>query len=467
MMKPKHLTAIVPLLVSLLIPTTALSAPAVKEVEVNGVRLQYWDQGSGEPMVFVHGGLSGAGAWDAVRDEIAKKYPYRFITYMQRYFGSRPWPDEGQKYSVATHADDLAKFIASLDTGPVHLVGWSYGGLVATTAALKNPSLVRSLILYEAIVNSVLPPESPEGKVVREYIAKAFAPAREASKAGDPVKAIRLQYEAIYQLPPGGFDGLPQETQARVLENARTRPLSFAAPPPPAITCDDLKNFTKPTLVMHGEKSQSYFFLVTEAIGKCVPGARHVVLRDVNHAGPVRDPAAFTAAIAEFLPEFPRPTRTELIRILDIAAWPLVAILAMYLFKEEIQSFLKSRTIGNVSLFGVELKTTGAEIAQVVWENFNHFKPTNRQWTFLVQLAVSPTGVPKADAEKKGLDYKDDFRPLRNAGLMTGNAATINKSDLLMISPLGKFLVKNARDQDARTAEARSIDVQSSAEEDQ
>ena len=40
-MKSKHLTTIVPLLVSLLIPTTAMSAPAVKAVEVNGVRLSY------------------------------------------------------------------------------------------------------------------------------------------------------------------------------------------------------------------------------------------------------------------------------------------------------------------------------------------------------------------------------------------------------------------------------------------
>ena len=38
-MKSKHLTTIVPLLVSLLIPTTAISAPAVKAVEVNGVRV--------------------------------------------------------------------------------------------------------------------------------------------------------------------------------------------------------------------------------------------------------------------------------------------------------------------------------------------------------------------------------------------------------------------------------------------
>ena len=57
-MKTNHLTTIVPSLVSLLIPTTAMSAPAVKAVEVNGVRLSYMEQGSGEPAVFVHGAPS-------------------------------------------------------------------------------------------------------------------------------------------------------------------------------------------------------------------------------------------------------------------------------------------------------------------------------------------------------------------------------------------------------------------------
>jgi pimeloyl-ACP methyl ester carboxylesterase len=90
-----------------------------------------------------------------VREAIAKRH--RFIAYTQRYFGTEPWPDAGKNFSIATRADDLAKFITSLNAGPVHLVGWSHGGLVAITAAVSHPSLVRSLILYEATVIPVLP----------------------------------------------------------------------------------------------------------------------------------------------------------------------------------------------------------------------------------------------------------------------------------------------------------------------
>jgi pimeloyl-ACP methyl ester carboxylesterase len=274
-------------------------AQAAKEVEVNGVRLQYIEQGTGEPIVFVHGAPHDLRAWEPVREAIAKRY--RFIAYTQRYFGTEPWPDAGNNFSIAAHADDLAKFITSLNAGPVHLVGWSHGGLVAMTAAVSDPSLVRSLILYEATVISVLPAESPEGKIAREDRAKMFGPGVAAAKAGDFTKAARLLQESVFQLRPGEFDSLPVDLQTVLLDNARVVPLLLAAPPPPTITCDMLKDFTRPTLVMRGEKTLPFYALISEAITKCVPGAQKVILQNVNHDGPVRDPSAFSAAVFEFL----------------------------------------------------------------------------------------------------------------------------------------------------------------------
>lgn len=298
-----RLSVLASLLLCLVIPSSATSAPLAKEVEINGVRLPYVEQGSGESVVFVHGVPADLRAWEPVRENIAKKY--RFIAYTQRYFGTEPWPDDGKNFSVASLADDLSKFITTLNAGPVHLVGWSYGGQVATITAVKKPSLVRSLILYEASINSMLPTESAEGKAAREDRAKMFAPVIAAAKAGDHVQAAKLLQEAVFQLPPGGFDRLPQDWQNRVLDNARTVPLVFAAPPPPVITCDMLKSFARPTLVMRGEKTQASYALITQAIGKCVPRAQQVVLQNVNHDGPRRDPAAFSAAVLDFLSKHP------------------------------------------------------------------------------------------------------------------------------------------------------------------
>jgi pimeloyl-ACP methyl ester carboxylesterase len=294
-----RLSAFIALLLCLVVPTTTPWAQAAKEVEINGVRLQYVEHGSGETVVFVHGALGDLRSWEPVRERIASKY--RFVAYTQRYYGTEPWPDEGKNFGVPTHADDLARFITSLNAGPVHLVGWSYGGLVATTAAVKNPSLVRSLILYEPSIISVLPAESADGKVAREDQSKIFAPAVAANKSGDAVQAAKLLIEAVFQREPGGFDRESRALQTRVLDNARIMPLLFAAPAPPAITCDMLNNFPQSTFVMRGEKTQVFFALISEAISKCIPGAQLVVLQNVNHDGPSRDPTAFTGAIFEFL----------------------------------------------------------------------------------------------------------------------------------------------------------------------
>jgi pimeloyl-ACP methyl ester carboxylesterase len=275
-----------------------------RHAEVNGVCLPYVEQGSGQLVVLVHGALSDLRVWEPVRDEIAKRdeiaTKYRFIAYTQRYFGTLAWKDDGRKLSAATHADDLAELIAVLDAGPAHLIGMSYGGLVAATAAAKDPVLVRSLTLYEPALVCLLPEGSENGKAARKDRAEFMGPVIAAIKAGDNVKAARLMYEAVNQLPPGGFDGEPRWTQATVLDNARTLPLLLAALSSD-ITCAALMEFARPTLVMRGEKTQTYYALINEAVGKCFPAARQVVLKNANHGGARREPAAFSAAVLEFI----------------------------------------------------------------------------------------------------------------------------------------------------------------------
>jgi pimeloyl-ACP methyl ester carboxylesterase len=286
-------------LLNLVIPTRATAASLAKEIEVNGVRLSYVEQGSGEPIVFVHGVFSDLRVWEPVREEVAKRY--RFIAYTQRYHGVGAWKDDGKEYSTATHANDLAKFITWLNVEPVHLVGRSAGGRVAMTAALRNPALVRTLALHEPEAPSVLPTDSAEGKAAREDWAKVTSAAIAANRTGDPVRTMRLFIEAVYQLEPGGFGRLPEAAQRMLLDNARTAPLMFGAPPPPAITCDELKTFTRPTLVTHGEKTQITFKLINERISQCVPGAQQVAFPGLIHNAPSVDPAAFTAVLFEFM----------------------------------------------------------------------------------------------------------------------------------------------------------------------
>lgn len=292
-------SVLLPLSIAWTLGAAAAGPPTAKQAEVNGVRLDYVEQGSGSgaPVVLVHGAASDQRVWEAVREALAEHH--RVVTYTQRYFGTAPWPDEGRAFGVATHADDLAKFIASLNAGPVHLVGWSYGANVAAVAALSNPHLVASLVLYEPALGTTLAPESPEAKEAAADRTQIFGPVVAASRAGDYVQATHRLVEALLLLP-GGAARQPERWQAMWRDNARTIPLVLSAPPP-AVTCDTLKGLAEPTLVVYGAETRPSFRLVAERVRECIPGAEQVVLPGVMHDAMLRDPAGFAAAVREFV----------------------------------------------------------------------------------------------------------------------------------------------------------------------
>ena len=74
---------------------------------------------------------------------------YRVIAYSRRYHYPNPREDGGAPYSATLHAADLAALIQSLASQPVHIVGSSFGAYVALMVAVRQPGLVRSLVLGE------------------------------------------------------------------------------------------------------------------------------------------------------------------------------------------------------------------------------------------------------------------------------------------------------------------------------
>jgi pimeloyl-ACP methyl ester carboxylesterase len=275
----------------------AAAEPATKEVEANDISMSYVEDGKGDPVVFVHGAVSDARAWEPIRAEISDEH--RFIAPTLRYFGTRGWADNGERFSVSTHADDVAAFVKALNIEPVRLVGWSYGANVAMVAALENPGMVQRLILFEPAFSSLIK-EGEEGNAAREAEEKMYGPATAAVQEGDAEKATKLLIEGVFQMTPGGFDRQPEELRAMQLDNARTMPLLWSAPDW-KVTCGMLKAFDKPTLLVYGAESNAYWPHVVQGMDECLPQAEVAVLPGVNHDGPIRNPAGLAKIIEDFL----------------------------------------------------------------------------------------------------------------------------------------------------------------------
>ncbi|MFF9393073.1 alpha/beta fold hydrolase [Streptomyces griseoluteus] len=116
-----------------------------------------------EPALFVHG-LGGSSqnwsllmaALDGVVDPEAVDLPG---------FGDSPPPDDGD-YSVTGHARAVIRHLDAAGRGPVHLLGNSLGGAVATRVAAVRPDLVRTLTLVS--------PALPELRIQRSAVPTAL-----------------------------------------------------------------------------------------------------------------------------------------------------------------------------------------------------------------------------------------------------------------------------------------------------
>jgi pimeloyl-ACP methyl ester carboxylesterase len=296
---PLAIMAVVSVLVGCAL--TRPGAPQIKQVSINGngAKLMYQEQGQGRPVVFVHGAITDYRTWEGQREAVAAHY--RFIALTMRYFGTDPWPDSGAKYSMKTHTDDLVAFIQNLNAGPVDLIGWSYSGPIALLVAVEHPELVHSLFLDEPSTLALVT-DPTDLKAATEDRAAMASPAAAAVKAGDTAEAVKSLFNGVNG-QPDLFDTVPPSIRTMLLDNARTLRVSSAAPPPPAITCEQLGQIKVPTTVAVGELTRPFYKIAATSVARCIPGAKLIVIPKGRHAAPVQATSEFNDVLLRFLTE--------------------------------------------------------------------------------------------------------------------------------------------------------------------
>lgn len=151
-------------------------------IDINGTQLHFVERGSGEPVVFVHGGLADFRTWLPQMGPFGDRY--HAISYSRRAFYPNPWPADYDA-SMMVHVEDLAELITKLGLGSAHLVANSYGGYICLELALRYPEMVRSLALAEPPVQPLLA-RLPGGAGILDKISReAFTPSAQAFETGD------------------------------------------------------------------------------------------------------------------------------------------------------------------------------------------------------------------------------------------------------------------------------------------
>ena len=226
----------------------------------------------------------------------------RTVSYTRRYHQPNSIADDGQTYSSALHAEDLAGFIRGLNAGQVDLIGESYGGLVALEMARRHPELVRALVLAEPAAVGLLA-RTPSGDSIRRAALAGLQPLRAMFARGDSVAALSAWIGGTGG-PTNGLDGVRPATRAYFLTQVPELRREVTAPEAlyePVLTCADLEPIRMPTLVLRSERATPMFSRIIDEVAACLPTARVATIPKAGHTMSQDNPASFATTVLGFL----------------------------------------------------------------------------------------------------------------------------------------------------------------------
>ncbi len=277
-----------------------VESPKLKSVEINEYTINYLDIGKGEPIVLVHGTVGDYRVWEAQMNPLSKNY--RVIALSRRFaYPNSQIVNDSSDYRVTAHSKDLAQFLKSLDIGPVHLVGHSYGAFTSLLTTLEHPELVKSLTLGEPPVMSFLQYVKDGEKLGANFAINALIPAAEAFKNNNDKKAVEIFIggvldDSLY------FSKASIEEQNLLTDNiTELKGTSFTENLFPPLGCEDVKKIKVPTLLIKGDKSPEFLTAIIDELANCIEQNELKVLSNSSHGLEYENPEEFNKIVLEFI----------------------------------------------------------------------------------------------------------------------------------------------------------------------
>ncbi len=267
-------------------------------VETNGARIYYEVEGSGHPLLLIHGGLGSLRMWDAQVPAFARHY--RVIRFDSRGFGRT----ETEDVEFSDRAD-AAAVLDHVGARSAFLIGQSRGGMIALDFILEYPDRADALISVASGVGGYSA-ELPEGRT-----APAFDEMErlwEAKKWADLAELETKVWVDGWGQPPTRVDPDVRRTVYDwILTNYRAEKIEGKPQPlvPPA--AQRLADVLVPALVMVGGADEARGVVAGRHLAASVSGARLIEFEGVAHMIQLEEPERFERLVLGFLEEVERP----------------------------------------------------------------------------------------------------------------------------------------------------------------
>jgi non-heme chloroperoxidase len=264
----------------------------------DGVEIYYKDWGKGQPIVFSHGWPLSADDWDT-QMLFFLGHGYRVIAHDRRGHGRSSQPGEG--HDMDHYADDLAALTSHLDLKDAIHVGHSTGGgEVARYIGRHGEGRVAKAVLISSVPPLMVKTAANPGGLPKEVFDGLQA----------QLAANRAQF--YMDLPTGPFYGYNRpgaKPSQGVIENwwrqgmmggAKAHYDGIVAFSQTDFT-EDLKKFTVPTLVMHGDDDQIVPYADAGVLSaKLVKGAILKIYKGFPHGMPTTNADQINADLLAF-----------------------------------------------------------------------------------------------------------------------------------------------------------------------
>ena len=254
--------------------------------EVDGLSIAYERTGGGPVLVLLHGFLFDSRAWRPQLDGLSND----FTVIAWDAPGAGQSADPSETFEMGDWADCLTQLLDAAGVGSAHILGLSWGGMLAQEFYRRQPQRVRSLVLAdtyagwrgslgEMISEERLAKCLHDSSLPASELVPRYLPAMHGESAAQEVRDELVTIMSDFH--PVGF---------------RLMALSSAH----SDTRDFLPEIRVPTLLVWGEADARSPITVAREIHAAIPNARLTAIPGAGHLSNLEAPAQLNAEVRDF-----------------------------------------------------------------------------------------------------------------------------------------------------------------------
>lgn len=254
--------------------------------KVNGLSIAYRKAGNGPALVLLHGFTQDSRVWQKQIEGLSES----FTVIAWDAPGAGQSTDPAENFIITDWAESLADFLNSIGVKRAHILGLSWGGLLAQEYYHRYPDKVLSLILADTYAGWT-------------------------GSLSDSISKVRLA-ACIHDssLPPsefvpkylsGMFSDSPPQNVKEELANimSDTHPLGFRLMAT-ALAIGDTRSLLPtikvPTLLIWGDSDKRSPINVALQLHDAIPNSKLEIINGAGHVSNMENPIQFNASVNEF-----------------------------------------------------------------------------------------------------------------------------------------------------------------------